>query len=382
MGGVVLKFARQRRWVVKLGTSLLAPPGEGVHVRRFSELARQIAALVSQGHEVVVVSSGAVGLGMRRLRLPERPRSIPEKQAAAAVGQIDLCRRFERALGRWDLVVGQILLTHAGLADRERFLNARRTLETLLEHGAVPVVNENDSVATEELRFGDNDRLAAQVVNCCGADLLVLLTDVDGLHDRPPGKAGARRIAELDEVTAQTLELAGGSGSDLGSGGMRSKLEAARTAAHFGVPTVIADGRQRGVLERIRAGEDLGTRVSPSLEQISSRKHWIAYSLSPRGELRLDAGAVRALRGGRASLLPAGVVAISGRFGVGDLVRCVGPDGEEVARGLISYDSSDVGRIMGQRSSQIATLLGYSNGGQIIHRDDLILLGGPEAELP
>ena len=368
--------------MVKLGTSLLAPPGESVHTRRFSELARQIATLVSEGHEVVVVSSGAVGLGMRRLQLSERPRSIPEKQAAAAVGQIDLCRRFERALGRWDLVVGQILLTHAGLADRERFLNARHTLETLLDRGVVPVVNENDSVATEELRFGDNDRLAAQVVNCCGADLLVLLTDVDGLHDRPPGKPGARRIAELEEVTPAALDLAGGTGSDLGSGGMRSKLEAARTAAHFGVPTVIADGRGRGVLERIRAGEDLGTRVRPSCDRLSSRKHWIAYSLEPRGELRLDAGAVRALHAGRASLLPAGVVAVSGRFGIGDLVRCVGPDGEEVARGLISYDSADVGRIMGQRSSRIGALLGYSNGEQIIHRDDLILLGEAGAELP
>ena len=363
-----------RRWVVKLGTSLLAPPGERVHARRFSELARQIAALADRGHEVVVVSSGAVGLGMRRLGLEERPRSIPDKQAAAAVGQIDLCRRFERALGRWDRVVGQILLTHGGLADRERFLNARRTLDTLLARGAVPVVNENDSVATEELRFGDNDQLAAQVVNCCGADLLVLLTDVDGLHDRPPGEAGARRVSELREVTPEALELAGGSGSDVGSGGMRSKLEAARTAARFGVPTVIADGRPRGVLESIRAGEDVGTRVRPSRDRLSSRKHWIAYSRKPRGELRLDAGAVRALRARRASLLPAGVVAVSGEFGIGDLVSCVGPDGGEVARGLISYGSAEVGRIMGKRSGRIGEVLGYSNGGQVIHRDDLVLL--------
>jgi len=345
-----------------------------VRVRRFSELARQVAALVGRGHQVVLVSSGAIGLGMRRLKLEERPQSIPEKQAAAAVGQIDLCRRFERALGRWDLVVGQILLTHGGLADRERFLNARRTLNALLDRGAVPVVNENDSVATEELRFGDNDQLAAQVVNCCGADLLVLLTDVDGLYDRPPGEPGARRISELREVTPAVLEQAGGTGSELGSGGMRSKLQAARTAARFGVPTVIADGRRRTVLERIRVGEDTGTRVRPDRDRLSSRKHWIAYSRKPRGELRLDAGAVRALRDRRASLLPAGVVAVSGEFGIGDLVRCVGPGGGEVARGLISYGSAEVGRLLGQNSERIVEILGYSNGGQIIHRDDLVLL--------
>jgi glutamate 5-kinase len=363
-----------RRVVVKIGTSLLAPPDGGVHARRFSELAQDVCCLLDSGREVVMVSSGAVGLGVRRLGLEGRPRAIPEKQAAAAIGQIDLCRRFERAFARRGRIIGQILLTHGGLAERELFLNARHTLNTLLARGAVPVINENDSVATEELRFGDNDQLAAQVVNLCGAELLVLLTDIDGLHDRDPREPGARPIRELAEVQPVHLELAGGSSSALGSGGMRSKLEAARSAARYGAFSVIADGRRRGVLARVLAGEELGTLVHPAREQISSRKHWIAFSLKPRGTLQLDAGAVRALVEKGASLLPAGVVGVEGEFGIGDPVRCVGPDGREVARGLISYAAADTRVIMGQRSSRISTLLGYSSGAWVIHRDDLIVL--------
>jgi glutamate 5-kinase len=368
------ELARLRRVVVKVGTSLLAPPAGGVHARRFADLAADVCALVDSGREVVMVSSGAVGLGVRRMGLDGRPRSIPEKQAAAAIGQIDLCRRFERAFARRGRIVGQMLLTHGGLSERELFLNARHTLNTLVSRGAVPVINENDSVATEELRFGDNDQLAAQVVNLWGAELLVLLTDIDGLHDRDPREPDARPIRELAAVQPAHLELAGGSGSLLGSGGMRSKLEAARSAARYGAATVIADGRRRGVLARILAGDELGTLVHPAKEQISSRKHWIAFSLKPRGALRLDEGAVRALVDKRASLLPAGVVDVVGEFGVGDPVSCLGPDGREIARGLISYTAADTRVIMGQRSSRISTLLGYSSGAWVIHRDDLIVL--------
>ena len=367
------ELKRARRIVVKIGTSLLAPPGGTIHAQRFSELARQICEISQRPRDVVIVSSGAGGLGARRLGIRTLPRSIPEKQAAAAVGQIDLCRRFERAFARRDRVIGQILLTHGGLADRERFLNARHTLNALLESGAVPVVNENDSVATEELRFGDNDQLAALVVNCCAADLLVLLTDIDGLHDRPPSEPEARRISELSEVSDADLENTAGTPSQWSKGGMQSKLLAAQTAARFGVPTLIADGRRRDALPRLLAGEDLGTLVQPSGEQLSSRKHWIAFSLRPQGQLKLDPGAVRALRERRASLLPVGVTGVSGSFGVGDLVRCVSPSGEEVARGLISYDSTELGVIMGHRTSRIAELLGYSNGKHVIHRDDLVL---------
>ena len=363
-----------RRIVVKVGTSLLTPPAAGVDVRRFSRLAGEIAELMDRGHEIVLVASGAVGLGVRRLGSNSRPVSIPEKQAAAAIGQIDLCRRFERAFARKNRLVGQLLLTHLGLSQRERFLNARHTLQALIQQGVVPLINENDTVATEELRFGDNDELAALVVNSCGAGLLILLTDTDGLYDRPPGESGARRIAEIEEVTPRVLRLASGVGSELARGGMRSKLEAARAAARFGVPTVIADGRRRDTLSRITLGEDVGTLVQPAPNQLSARKHWIAFSQKTRGTLHLDAGAVRALceRGG--SLLPIGVVGASGKFRIGDLVSCVAEGGREVARGLTSYDAIETEVIKGHRTSQIARLLGYSNGGEIIHRDDLILL--------
>jgi len=367
------ELARAQRVVVKIGTSLLTPTGDSVQTRRFASFARQIADEIKGKRAIVLVASGAVGLGTRRLGLSERPRSIPGKQAAAAVGQIDLCRRFERAFARQGLLVGQMLLDHAGFADRERFLNARRTLAQLLADGVVPIINENDSVATEELRFGDNDQLAAQVVNTCGADLLILLTDIDGLYDRNPSVAGAQRIAEVPEVTAKLLAIAGSEGSAMSTGGMRSKLLAARAASRFGVPTVIADGRARNVLRRILAGEDLGTRVQAAEESLSSRKHWIAFTLKPRGELTLDAGAVRALRERRASLLPAGVTAVAGKFGVGDPVACLTPDGEEVARGLVSYDARELERIKGQRTSRISEVLGYSNGDEIIHRDNLIV---------
>jgi len=366
-------LSRARRVVVKLGTSLLTPQGRGVEARRFGAIARQVAAQMRGGREIVLVASGAVGLGTRRLGLARRPSSIPAKQAAAAVGQIDLCRRFERAFAREKLLVGQILLDHAGFVDRERFLNARRTLAQLLADRVVPIINENDSVATEELRFGDNDQLAAQVVNTCGADLLLLLTDVDGLRDGDPRASRAARVAELDEVTPRVLALVGASSSALGTGGMRSKLLAARAAGRFGVPTVIADGRRRDVLRRVLDGEDVGTFVRPAEDQLSSRKHWIAFTLRPRGALSLDAGAVRALRERRASLLPAGVTEVSGRFGVGDLVACLTPDGDEIARGLVSYDAREIDRIKRRKTGEIVELLGYSNGDEVIHRDNLIV---------
>ncbi len=368
------KLSRCKRLVVKVGTSLLTPPEGHIYAPRFFDFAHQIAALMNEGHEVVLVASGAVGLGTQRMGLEKRPTSIPGKQAAAAVGQIDLCRRFGRAFAREDRIVGQILLTHGGLADRERFLNARHTLQALLTDGVVPLINENDSVSTEELRFGDNDQLAALVVNTCSANLQILLTDIDGVFDKHPEEPDAERISEIEEVTPELLERTSSRGSLFGTGGMRSKLEAARNAAHFGVPTVIAGGHTPDVLPRILAGEDLGTLVQPSANQLSARKHWIAFSQKPRGALELDDGAVRALSERRASLLPAGVAGVSGRFGVGDLVSCLASSGEEVARGLIAYTSAEVDVIMGHGTGRISSLLGYSNGNAVIHRDDLIVL--------
>ncbi len=368
------RLSSARRVVVKVGTSLLAPPVGGIHARRFFDLASEVVALMDERRQVMLVSSGAVGLGSRKLALGKRPVSIPEKQAAAAVGQIDLCRRYERAFARHGRHVAQILLTHAGLADRERFLNARHTLNSLLERGVVPIINENDSVSTEELRFGDNDLLSALVVNTCEAELLILLSHVDGLHDRSPDSPQATRIPEVKELSPKVMELASPATSDLGTGGMRSKLQAARSASKFGVPTVIADGRQRRVLSRILAGEDIGTLIHAATQKLSSRKHWIAFSLKPRGTLQLDGGAVRALREKGRSLLPIGVVGARGKFGVGDLVCCLSEAGEEVARGLISYDAKEVELIKGQRTSRILKLLGYTKGDEIIHRDDLVVL--------
>jgi len=360
--------------VVKIGTSLLATPTGRIHARRFFDLAADIAALMQEGRQMMLVSSGAVGLGSRKLALAKRPVTIPEKQAAAAVGQIDLCRRYERAFARHDRHVAQLLLTHSGLAERDHFLNARHTLNSLLARGVVPIINENDSVSTEELRFGDNDRLAALVVNTCEADLLILLSHIDGLYDRAPDVPGAKRVPEVPQVSREVLEMASPDASDLGTGGMRSKLEAARMAARFGVPTVIADGGQRGVLRRILDGDDRGTLVHPAPQKLTSRKHWIAFSLKPRGTLYLDRGAVRALREGGRSLLPIGVVEARGNFGVGDLVRCLSEGGEEIARGLISYGTAEVELIKGHRTSWIPKLLGYTNGDEIIHRNDMVVL--------
>ena len=368
------ELGRSRRFVVKIGTSLLAPPEGGIHPRRFADIARGVAEVTGTARQAILVSSGAVGLGSRRLTLAKRPTSIPDKQAAAAVGQIDLCRRYEQAFARHSRQVAQILLTHMGLADRESFLNARHTVNTLLTGGIIPIINENDSVATEELRFGDNDQLSVLVVNSCEADLLILLTSVDGLHDGSRGQGPARRVGEIPEINPDVLALVTPETSEWGTGGMRSKLEAARMAAQFGIPTVIADGRRRGVLQRIFSGEDVGTLIHPAPQKLSSRKHWIAYSLKPCGTLTLDAGAVQALRKGGRSLLPIGVVAAEGGFGVGDPVRCVTEAGEEVARGLISYNAAEVDAIKGHKTSQIPELLGYSNGDEIIHRDDLVVL--------
>lgn len=367
------RLGRARRIVVKVGTGLLAPPSGAVHTRRFSQLARDISSLLDQGREVVLVTSGAVGLGQRRLGQKDRPLTLPEKQAAAAIGQIDLCRRYEQSFARNGYLVGQILLTHAGLSNRERFLRARRTFQELLANRVVPLVNENDSVATEELRFGDNDRLAALVVNASGAELLILLTDVDGLYDRPPEQGRGARIAEVEKVNKRLLDLTNDGGSGSGSGGMRSKLESARAAARFGVPTVIAGGRRAGILGEILAGRDVGTLIHPARERLSARKHWIAFSPRPRGAVEIDAGAARALRERGRSLLPAGIVKVRGSFQVGDLVRCLAPGGAEVARGLVAYGADEIRAIRGHRTSRIQILLGYSNGDAVIHRDDLVI---------
>jgi glutamate 5-kinase len=368
-----------RRIVVKVGSSTLTRNGELRH-RKFTDLSAQVAKLVQGGRQVVVVSSGAIAVGSHRLAWTKPARSIREMQAAAAVGQIGLVELYQRRFARHDIQVAQILLTRVGLEDRERFLNARHTLLELLALGVVPIVNENDTVSTEEIRFGDNDNLSAQIVNLIGADLLVLLTDVDGLYVEPPiaGRPKPDRIDVVREITPEILAIAQGSGSAFGRGGMITKLQAARTAAHSGAATVICNGSDRTILERLAAGQQCGTLVLPG-ERLASKKHWLAYTSRTRGELVIDPGASEALVAHGRSLLPAGIVEVRGQFGVGDPVACLGASGEELARGLAAYGSDEIGRIKGLPTGEIERVLGYSNGDEVIHRDDLVLLGPPTA---
>jgi glutamate 5-kinase len=360
-----------RRIVVKVGSGVLTRAG-ALRPGAIGGIAREAAALLDAGREVVIVSSGAIAMGSRCLGWDHPGRSIPEKQAAAAVGQISLSELW-RSHGR---EAAQVLVTRVDLDDRERFLNARHTLLELLRLGVVPVVNENDTVATEEIRFGDNDNLSATIVNLVGADLLVILTDVDGLYAEPPGPAGpvGRPLDVVEAIGAEIERAAAGSGSAFGRGGMITKLEAVRSAAASGAATVLANGRRRGTLTKVAAGESEGTLFRAG-NRIGSRKHWLAFTAKPRGRLLLDAGAVRAVRERGRSLLPAGIVTVEGRFGIGDPVACADENGVEFARGLVAYAAEDVRRIKALPTSQIGRVLGYSNGDEVIHRDDLVLLG-------
>jgi glutamate 5-kinase len=365
--------ARAKRIVVKIGSGVLTQNGS-VRSRVAGGIARQIGALVDEGHEVVLVSSGAIAMGAARLGWEHPGRSIPEKQAAAAIGQISISNLWRKCFARYEREVAQLLLTRSGLDERERFLNARRTLVELLKLGAVPVVNENDTVATEEIRFGDNDNLSATVVNLVGADLLVILTDVDGLYQEPPQEGAKPELfGVIERVTASVTRAAGGSESAFGRGGMITKLEAAKSAARSGAATVLCNGTKRDVLLRVAAGAAEGTLFQAG-DRMRGHRHWLAFTAKPRGRLLCDAGAVRALGERGRSLLPAGVVGVEGRFGIGDPVECVGPDGTAFARGLTGYSSEDVERIKGASTKQISRVLGYSNGDEVIHRDDFVLL--------
>jgi glutamate 5-kinase len=364
---------RAHRIVVKVGSSILTDEG-ALRGRVFTQLARQVAELMDEGREVVVVSSGAIAIGSRTLGWSQPGRSMPEKQAAAAVGQIGLVELYQRRFARHHKRVAQVLVTRSDLEDRERFLNARHTLSTLLRLGVVPIVNENDTVATEEIRFGDNDNLSATIVNLVAADLLVLLTDVAGLYTSPPSPA--KPLPPLfDVVEAITPEIeraAQGSSHAFGRGGMATKLEAARSAARSGAATVVCNGRGRETLLQVARGERVGTLFCAG-EKLRSRKHWLAFTTTLRGQLVVDDGAARALVERGRSLLPAGIVAVQGEFGIGDVVACVDRQGRELARGLAGYTAKDVARIKGLSTRQIAPVLGYSNGDEVIHRDDLVL---------
>ncbi|OOG24928.1 glutamate 5-kinase [Thioalkalivibrio denitrificans] len=369
------QLGEARRWVVKIGSALLTNEGRGLDLAALTGWAEQIARLRSTGREVVVVSSGAVAEGMSRLGWTARPHALYELQAAAAVGQMGLVQAYESIFQRHGLRAAQVLLTHEDLSDRRRYLNARSTLRTLTGLGVIPVVNENDTVATDEIRFGDNDTLAALVGNLTEARILVILTDQQGLYDRDPrAHANAALISEGRATDPDLLKLAAPTFGHLGRGGMATKLQAAARAARSGTYTLIASGREPRVLERIAAGEPLGTLLCPDREPIAARKQWIAGQLVSKGELVLDSGAARVVRESGRSLLPVGVTHVKGSFSRGDVVTCLDPDGRPVARGLVNYSADESRRIMRHKADEIEGILGYVDEPELIHRDNLVLL--------
>ncbi|MCF6211884.1 MAG: glutamate 5-kinase [Gammaproteobacteria bacterium] len=364
-----------KRWVVKIGSALLTADGQGLDRTAIRAWVAQMVALRARGIELVLVSSGAVAEGMMRLGWTSRPHALHELQAAAAVGQMGLVQAYESNFQQYDIHTAQVLLTHDDLSNRQRYLNASNTLRTLLEVGVLPVVNENDTVVTDEICFGDNDTLAALVANLVEADALIILTDQAGLFDKDPRKhADAQLLHEARAVDASLDEMVGGSAGGLGRGGMLTKLRAARLAARSGAGTVIAFGHEPQVLERIASAEQLGTLLLPEQETQAARKQWLAGHLQLRGSLRLDAGAVKVLRDAGCSLLPVGVVAVKGDFERGEAVACVDEAGREIARGLVNYSASDARRIIGRPSHELESILGCVGEAELIHRDNLVLV--------
>jgi glutamate 5-kinase len=368
-------FRQAQRVVVKIGSSLLTDGGRGLNKQAIAGWVAQMAALRQLGIDVVLVSSGSVAEGMSRLKLKNRPKTLHELQAAASVGQMGLVRRFENEFQQHELLAAQVLLTHDDLSDRQRYLNARSTLLTLLGFGVVPVINENDAVATEEIRFGDNDTLGALVANLVEADLLILLTDQTGLFDANPSLyPDAKLICSVGVNDKLLDEVAGESISGLGRGGMFTKVRAARLAARSGAATVIVSGKIDSVINRVFQGEELGTYLIPNLAPLVARKQWLAGQLQLKGTVTLDDGAVRILQAAGKSLLAVGVKAVQGKFKRGDLVSCRDQNGVEVARGLINYGAEDAAKIAGRPSGEFQALLGYADEDELIHRDNLVLI--------
>jgi glutamate 5-kinase len=365
-------IAEAKRLVVKVGSALVTNNGAGLDTAAIGEWARQIAELRARAREVVLVSSGAIACGMQRLGKSRRPNAVHELQACAAVGQMELVQAYERAFSAHGLYTAQVLLTHDDLADRKRYLNARSTLTTLLSLGVVPIINENDTVVTDEIKFGDNDTLGALVANLVEADCLLILTDQQGLYTADPRKdARATLVAEARAGDPALERMAGGAGTQYGKGGMITKVIAARRAAGSGAYTVIASGREPEVMTRLVRGEAIGTLLVATMPPLSARKQWLADHLQLNGRLVLDAGAVKALGEGK-SLLPIGVTEVQGEFERGAAVACVSPTGTEVARGLVNYGSSDARRIARHPSTDIEHILGYLDEPEMIHRDNLV----------
>ena len=372
-----------RRIVVKIGSSLVTDEGRGVDARAIGDWCRQLTTLGAQGVETLVVSSGAIAEGMKRLGWAQRPKEVHALQAAAAVGQMGLAQIYESCLRELGRASAQVLLTHADLSDRERYLNARSTLLTLLQHRVLPVINENDTVVNDEIKFGDNDTLGALVTNLIEADALVILTDQQGLYSADPRKEPAAKLIAHGQAGDPALaRMAGGAGSALGRGGMLTKVLAAERAARSGAATVIAYGREPDVLLRLAAGESIGTALAATLPKRAARKQWMADHLQLRGGVRIDAGAARALQGEGRSLLPVGVREVAGEFHRGDVIAVLGPDGVECARGLANYAAAEARLLAGRASSEIESLLGYVAEPELVHRDNLVLSVSLDPALP
>jgi glutamate 5-kinase len=368
-------LAGANRLVIKVGSSLVTNDGQGLDHAALAGWAEQVAALRERGREVIVVSSGAIAEGMQRLGWKKRPRAVHELQAAAAVGQMGLVQAYESCFAKHKLTTSQVLLTHDDLADRKRYLNARSTLRTLLELGVIPIINENDTVVTDEIRFGDNDTLAALVTNLVEADVLVILTDQAGLYTADPRKDARAELVRNAAAGDPALErMAGSTGSDISRGGMLTKVIAAKRASRSGAHTVIVSGREPDVLVRLTSGEAIGTELAAVAMTLAARKQWIADHLQVKGRLELDAGAARALLQEGKSLLPIGVQALTGEFERGEVVSCFDPAGREIARGLVNYGATEARRILRAPSGEIESRLGYVDEPELIHRDNLVLL--------
>ncbi|MEW6569679.1 MAG: glutamate 5-kinase [Nitrospirota bacterium] len=364
-----------KRIVIKIGSNILADSRDGLNTRRISSIASDIHKVRSNGYEVVVVSSGAIAAGMKKLGLKEKPRDIKLKQAAAAVGQSSLMWAYEKSFAEYRMKVAQVLLTGDDLSDRKRYINSKNTLLTLLSFRIVPVINENDTVAVDEIRFGDNDYLASLVAGLVEAERLVILSDVEGLFTEDPRlNPRARLIEFVEEITPELEESAGGTGSAMGTGGMYSKLLAAKRAVNHGITVHIVSGRREGLLPALIGGEHSGTLFRPRTERLSSRKGWIAYGIRSKGTLVIDDGAVRAILESGKSLLPSGIVTVEGGFDTGDAVYCVDARGNRIAKGLVNYSSSEIAKIKGKKTSEIEGILGYKYSDEAIHRDNLVLL--------
>lgn len=369
------RLTTARRLVVKIGSSLLTAQGQGLDTKAIADWVKQIADLHKQGVQVLLVSSGAVAEGMKRMGWSKRPHELYKLQAAAAIGQMGLIQTYETFFKEHDIHTAQVLLTHDDLSNRKRYLNARSTLTALLDLGVVPVINENDTVTTDEFRFGDNDSLAALVANLVEAEALVLLTDQPGIFNKDPRQhSDATLVEEANASNSELDSMVNSKPGELGSGGMFTKVRAARLAARSGAVTAIADGSADNIIERLRAGEPVGTLLLSDKEPVVARKQWLASHLQVTGKLVLDDGAVKVLRESGRSLLPVGVSAVEGRFARGEVVSCVDFRGQEIARGLVNYSSDETQKIKGQASQKIEELLGYVDEPELIHRDNLVLL--------